>query len=293
MKTSTESLIDQLKNAGKSNALLVPKIEQFMKVPLEFAKGDDIWLAELLKTRAEPRTGGLFSPSQLSSCVRQSYFKKTKEIPAKPSFRIESSGFFLDGDFRHFKWQYVMYKMAQEGIIELLGTEVRVINKQKDFGGAIDNIIKVDGLTAIVDWKGMNTHSFMNTVGQGPPSSYITQITAYALLVNEVLGMDIDTMLIVCENKNGPQQVAKMPLGLLELRFDPSIEADRVRSRLKRLRALERRREIPEAECVSTHRMQFTSCPFQDYCLPEVKAIENSNKNNDKKLKFAKPQPRG
>jgi hypothetical protein len=115
-----------------------------MRTPVEI--DDDLdceYLERLIRTRARPRTKNVFSPSGLSQCVRKVYFNKTNQKKF-PVDRIQSSGYFLDGNFRHFKWQFVMWKMHRAGIIKLignenspwsLGAEVWVGSKSGDYGG--------------------------------------------------------------------------------------------------------------------------------------------------------------
>lgn len=301
MSTPTEQLIKQLKRSTKSKAILVPLIEDFCSNPVNIDDQKDIaFLNELMQARARKRKKGIYSPSMLASCVRQVYFIKTGK-KQKPAKRIENSSYFLNGDFMHFKWQFVMWKMHRAGIIELIGSEIYVENDKTDYGGTIDSIVYIPkkDFLCTVDWKSMNGNSFMNSIDKGPGMRYALQSVGYGDLANNVskqleLPKKIETVLIIGENKNGPvvNRQSPSPMGLHEWRFELEQYRPLIAERLKRLRAHERRKEVPEPECVSTHRFMFKGCPFSYFCLDEVKQIEQQRKADkpvkEKKAKFNK-----
>jgi len=294
-ETSTENLVRQIKQSRRTGTLLASKVENFLQESIEFESGDDEYIAEIIRKRSIPRRTGIYSPSQLASCLRQTYFTKTG-FKKKPSKRIERSGIFLDGHFRHLKWMLVVLRMHQAGIVELLpsnsvplGAEVSVLNNKGDYGGTIDNLLYLpdEKLVCAVDWKGMNAPSYLRSRANGMPGiSYITQIIGYALLANEDKSINLPSkvtdVLIIGENKNGPMQnrVDKSPLGLQEWRYSVEEYRTQISLRLKKLRAYERRQEVPQIECVSTSRLMFKDCPFAYYCRPEV---EQAEKNREKR----------
>lgn len=300
MPTSTEELLKQLKRSSRSPALVVPLIETFMKEPVEIRdKKDRQFMSDLIEARSQPRKKDVYSPSMLSSCVRQVYFSKTR-VKKHKIHRIESSAIFLDGNFRHFKWQFVIWKMHRAGIIELidcdsiaLGTEVYVQNGRGDFGGTIDNVVYVPSLdlVATFDWKGMNGNSFLKSVDKGPGQHYIIQSVGYAGLANyslrKHLPKRIESVFIFGENKNGAMRtrVINAPIGLKEWKFDLEDYRFMVAQRLKLLRAHERSGETPPPECVSTKRMMFKDCAFSYICRGEVERIEARQKRKNGKLK--------
>lgn len=289
MATATEDLLKQLKRADRSPSILVPLIESFLQRPIDIDDDKDRqYLNDLILARSQPRKQGVYSPSMLAGCVRQVYFAKTG-VKRERLGRIESSGYFLDGNFRHFKWQFAIWKMHRAGIIDLincdslcLGTEVYVHNKKGDFGGTIDNVIYIPliDMVVTVDWKGMNGNSFLNSVNKGPSMTYILQSIGYAALANytlrDLLPKRIEAALVIGENKNGPikTRLVNSPLGLREWRFDLEDYRMLAAQRLKTLRSYERKGETPPPECVSTRRQMFKDCDFSRLCRGEVETIE-------------------
>lgn len=312
MTTTTEDLVKQLKRSARSKAILVPLMEDFMQRPVEIEdKKDRQFLADLIKARSRPRQKGVYSPSMLSNCIRQVYFTKTG-VPAKRLPRPDANAIFLDGNFRHFKWQFLMWKMHRAGIIQLvdvgsvcIGTEIYVHNERGDYGGTLDNLIYIPkaDIVCTVDWKGMNGNSFIRSVDKGPSLGYAQQSIGYAGLANkalaDILPRKIKSVLIIGENKNGAirTRLANSPLGLFEWKLDLEDYNLMVATRLKKLRAYERRQEVPPPECVSTRRMMFKDCPFNKICLGEVQAIEKSGKKmkakNPRTVKFNRTRRNG
>jgi hypothetical protein len=298
--TTTEDLIKQLKRAGRSKAIFVPKIEEFLQRPIEIEDdADREFLASLIQVRSTPRKKGVYSPSMLASCLRQIYLIKSGEVTPKKLHRIEASGFFLDGNFRHFKWQFAVWKMHRAGVIQLvdvgtecIGTEIYVENEKRDFGGTLDQLVYLPEENIIVtnDYKGMNGNSFANSINRGPGDRYIWQSVGYAKLANSYLDLPqkIDSVLIIGENKNGPvnNRRVKTPLGLYEWRIPITDHEFTVSRRLKTLRAHERRQELPPIECHSTRQMMFKDCPFAGFCRGEVERVEKKRVKAHKKIKF-------
>jgi hypothetical protein len=299
-------LLRQLRRSKKSPGIIVPKIEQFMKRPVEIEDDEDRqFLANLIEARSIPRTRGVYSPSMLSNCLRQVYFVKTGVKYARID-RIESNGYFLDGNFRHFKWQFLIWKMHREGIFDLvdvgsvcIGTEIPVRNSRGDFRGTIDNLIYVPDfdIVTILDWKGMNGNSFNGSLANGPSKGYKTQSVGYARLANESLKiydpasfdpnyppetqksarrLKIEDIFIIGENKNGPvnTRLVKAPLALVEWRVNVKENSDSVIGRIKALRGFERRGETPPVECTTTRSYRFKDCPFAPICRAEIEASE-------------------
>lgn len=304
-----------MKRTARSNQILVPLIEDFMRTPIEI--DDDLdreFITKLVEARSQPRKKGVYSPSALAACVRKVYFMKSgqKQFPVQ---RVEMSGYFFDGNWRHFKWQYCLWKMHRAGIIQLLdvgsmciGTEVYVHNERGDFGGTIDNVVYVPSKNFLctIDWKGMNGNSFNKYVAFGPPLLYAMQSVGYAGLANSSLKMydpasydpnhppeaqesakriKINDILIIGENKNGPifNRKVKSPLGLYEWHITLDKYQPAIADRLKKLRSYERRRETPPPECVSTKRRDFKDCAFAPICRGEIERIEKRKVRLDRK----------
>lgn len=296
MPTPTERRIIQRRKARESGALLVPILEELLEYECIPEDNEDFaFLDMLLRVRAHPRAKGVFSPSMLGSCVRQAYFSKRgeeKHLAHSP----QTNGYFLTGNFVHFKWQFAMWKAHRKGLLQLAlvpaddldhrhimffngdrpAVEVRVIDD--DFGGTIDVIpILSDGLAHVVDFKGINLIDFQRTVKRGAPIPYRRQIVGYSRIAEKKLGMEFGDALLVSECKAGPVSGIDSPLALHETRVELAKFDGDLNRRMKTLRWYDHRNELPEIECVSTRHMSFQECPFNRHCLEEVREAQKAH----------------
>jgi hypothetical protein len=289
MPTPIEKSIQQSRRA---KGMLVPLLEGLFRYPVEIEDDADVvFLAALIERRATPRKANVYSPSMLGSCVRQVYFSKTGQ-KKKIAVNKKLYGIFLDGTFRHFKWQFALWKLHREQVIELLGCEIYVKSKRGDYGGTLDALVRINDELYIVDFKGMNAHNFMDFLSHGVSDGYTLQIAGYGMLVStskEHTG-SVENCLLVGENKNGPVDKGS-PLGLHEELIKVSNYKGIVQDRLLTLRSYEARRVIPPPECNNVSSMQFQSCPFSWYCRGEVEIRERKAKRQEKAEKN-KPQVR-
>jgi hypothetical protein len=283
---------------------LVPLLEDLFQHPVEISSQEDIyWLAGVLATMVARNTAReeapLFSPSQLSECLRYVYLLKNyKELDiSKLSLtRIEPNFYFFNGNFLHLKWQFALHKLDQklpDEIFKLHGVEVPVVSKRKDHGGTVDALCSIYSEPVIVDFKGLNVRTFTNITHGTIPSSYLLQIPDYGMLYNSQRNgtEKIARGLLLTENKGGPDP--KHPIALHETVIPIELYLPSVRTRLRKLRKHESDNTIPQPECTSTQTIQFQSCPFRGYCRPEVKAIQReraeADRRNAEKLKIARP----
>jgi len=282
LRTSTEKLI---RHKQTRKGVLVPLMEELFQRPVEIESDDDVlWITELLHEMVERQrrrqNNPLFSPSQLSECLRYVYLLKhgkTLEIPKSQSVRIEPNFYFFNGNFLHLKWQFALYKLdkyvADPKIFRLHGCEVPIVSKRKDHGGTVDAVCSIYEEGYIVDFKGLNVRSFGQiAMGQIPPQ-YAMQLCDYGMLANSQRGSSkITNALLVSENKGGPDP--KHLIALQESVIPIETHLPEVRRRLGVLREHEESNVIPEPECQSTKTIQFLGCPFRKYCREEVKANE-------------------
>lgn len=285
MATTTEKRIAQRR---KARGILVPILEDLLERMVEVEDEDDIgFMNDLMRSRMVPRQKGVFSPSMLSSCLRQAYFVKTNQ-EKRPALSPSSNGYFLDGDFRHYKWQFALWKAHRAGLLELLGVELRVFNDAGDFVGTIDAIVRIAGKVYIVDFKGMNVRSFQKFVNEGITWGHGLQITGYGMIYkNGIAGG-----LLVGESKAGPLQNGS-PIALHE-QFVPITQFKaKVKKRLATLRKAVDNEEVPAPACVSTRHKEFQECPFSYYCRKEVLAVqrerERAARSNPERRKVAVP----
>jgi len=296
--TPTEKRIAQKRRAKESGALLVPILERLLEKPVEPEDDEDFrFLDMLVRVRAIPRAKGVFSPSMLGSCVRQAWFSKRgekKHLAHSP----QTNGYFLTGNFVHFKWQFAMWKAHRAGLLELVkvpaetrevvwdylpegpyrwGVEVRVIDG--DFGGTIDVLAKLarNDRPRVIDFKGINLIDFQRTVKKGAPVPYRRQIVGYSDIAERVLGIELGNPLLVSECKAGPVSGVGSPIALHETEVDRDKFRGDVKRRLKTLAWYDSRDELPEIECVSTRHMGFQECPFSRHCLEEVREAQREH----------------
>ena len=303
---SPSQLEKQLKHEKNSKGILVPLLEDLLRQPVNIETQDDVdWMTELLEImveRDERRNQelGVFSPSQLASCLRYVYLLrhyKQLDIARMRELRIEPSFYFLTGNFLHLKWQFALYKLEQKigdpDVFQLLGVEVAIMSKRGDHGGTVDAIVLIHGVPYIVDFKGLNVRSFGEITRAFIPHDYEVQLADYMMLWNSLrkkpYPFRIEQALLIAENKGGPD--AKHPIALHEHVIKMKEHLPEVQLRLEVLREHEAKEEIPSPECVTTKGFQFAGCPFQKYCKKEVKEIEVARRTQggDTALKVARP----
>lgn len=140
MPTPTEKRIVQKRRAKKTGAILVPILEDVLEEAGNtgpVTQDDFRFMRMLIVARALPRSKGVYSPSMLGSCVRQAYFSKRGEekILARSP---QTNGYFLNGNFVHLKWQFLMWRAHVEGRLRLvpvpIAHEVSILRAMYDAG---------------------------------------------------------------------------------------------------------------------------------------------------------------
>ncbi len=286
-KTSTERRISQRRRA---RGILVPLLEEILDNPqgIEDEKDAEFMVA-LMAARSREREKDVFSPSMLGSCVRQSYFARTGVERHRPK-TPRSNGYFIDGDFRHYKWQFLLWKLHRAGLIRLLGVEVRVYHPSGDFAGTIDAIVEIDGEIFIIDFKGMNVNDFRQFEKYGLTAKHGIQIVGYAMILNstgsftctvmgETHSVVIKRCILVGENKGGPSQSGS-PIALHEQVIELSKKKNSVKKQTALLRRYVENEEIPPPECTSTKINAFIECPFSRLCREEVSEIQKQRERS-------------
>jgi hypothetical protein len=290
---------------------LVPLLEDLFTQPVEIESEEDIeWIEQLLRrmlARGQDRNNRpLYSPSQLSECLRYVYLlKHRKELGLVRTGSRSASAhyYFFTGNFLHLKWQFALMKLEKAvnnpAIFRLHGVEVPIVSKRKDHGGTVDALVSINEEPSIVDFKGINVRSFQEISRGFVPVTYTIQLTDYGMLFNSAASKNgeakISTALLVSENKGGAD--AKRPLALQETEIQIETHLPEVRSRLKELRSYADKKEIPPPECTSIGTVQFKACPFRKFCKEEVQVIERRAKRAARKdaegLTVAIPERRG
>src|SRR5262245_5051532 len=301
MPTKTEILI---RHQRKRKGILVPLLEDLFQRPIEIETEDDLeflnHLLRMMMTRQYDRTSTpVFSPSQLSECLRYVYLLKHHKnlgVTKQGLVRIEPNFYFYNGNFLHLKWQFALYKLHKHiddpDKFALLGCEIPILSKHKDHGGTIDALVGIARKPYLVDFKGLNVRSFQQITFGKIPEAYLIQLADYGMLLNsQKTSAQIFSGLLLSENKGGPDP--KHPIALHETEIVIKTQLPKVRKRLEVLREHEASEKNPEPECVSTTSYQFQGCPFRGYCKGEVREIQRRAREADNsdsaKLEIARP----
>jgi hypothetical protein len=298
------NLEKRIRHQKQRKGMLVPLLEDLFQKPVEVENQQDInFITMILQNqvmRSQMREDNpLFSPSQLSECLRYVYLLKNRKelgLVRVHGTRIEPNFYFFNGNFLHLKWQFALHKLDKhlpDEIFKLYGVEVPIVSKRKDHGGTVDALCSVYNEPVIVDFKGLNVRTFTNITFGNVPESYLLQLPDYAMLYNSQRnGVEpVSKGLLIAENKGGPS--AKYPVALYEHEIPIELYLPNVRSRLKKLRKHDEDKTIPPPECVSTQTIQFQACSFRAFCRKEVKAIQHertkAESRDTAKLKVATP----
>jgi hypothetical protein len=280
MTGQTEKL---LKHKQRRKGVLVPLLEDLFQHPVEIEDDSDVeFLTDLIKLQVERgknrSNDPLFSPSQLSECLRYVYLLKegkTIGIPRAKPIRVEPNFYFFNGNFLHLKWQFALHKLERmiddPKIFKLHGVEVRIVSKRKDHGGTVDALCSIYKEPVIVDFKGLNVRVFSSIAAGTIPPHYAVQLSDYGMLYNSQKGngLKISRALMVTENKGGPDP--KHLISLHESEIVVATHLPEVKYRLGVLREHAEEGKIPDPECASTKTLQFQGCPFRKFCKEEVK----------------------
>lgn len=308
---------------------IVPILNELLKSPVGIEDETDVqflqWLAQKQVERERIRKASydkgqtVFSPSGLATCLRRSYLGKNHKehglervsLPA-----IEPHYYFITGDFIHLKIQFMLYKASLKWSdhIILIDIEMPVMSKHKDHGGTVDVLLLLDGEPLILDVKGLNVRGFGRIDRGEPPHEYRIQVSDYMMLFNSMITSGrwkptdllmeelrrwghtsmplVKRGFILAENKGGPD--TGHPAALTEHEIKLKDNLPELRIRMEALRAHEEAKEIPEAECESTRYVEFTGCPFANFCYPEVRERERQAKRTEtgdtREFKLAKPK---
>jgi hypothetical protein len=273
------------------------------KVEIE-SEDDANFIRDLAMTQVEREQirelgQGVFSPSGLADCLRRVYLGRhwrnlDIERVELPSVQVHS--YFTMGDFTHLRWQFAIHRLAQRNPrVKLLGCEIPLLSKHKDHGGTLDVLMTIDEIPYAVDIKGLNVYTFGQVVKDNPPNQYVVQVGDYMMLANAIRQKVWPTLpritngILLVENKGGPD--ASHSLGIHEVNVSLDDVLPEVRSRLEVLRKHERAEKIPAPECRSTKSHDFQSCPFAEFCRPEVERFErrDAKARNARPLQLATP----
>jgi len=268
--------------------VLVPLVEQFMTdSAVNIETPEDVKFLHDLATRMMMREGsrreeglGYYSPSSLGErCLRKAYLGRhaTRNPHAPSPYSMAAHHYFLNGNFIHMKWQFVLYKMekyiANSQIFRTHGHEISVASKRGDHRGTIDQIVFIYEEPYILDFKGLNIFSAKKVALGNIPVNYRIQVADYLVLWNSQrqLPFRIEKGLLVVEDKGGRDKF------LHEAAITLASDGARARRRLAKLRAAEAANTMPPPLCKSLKDKTFTGCQFRTICWGEVEAAGKAN----------------
>ena len=294
-----------IRHKRRRTGVLVPLLEDLFQKPVEIDSKEDVeWITSVLERMVERQHNRnfkpVFSPSQLSECLRYVYLlKHWRELDIKKQgvVRLEPNYYFFNGNWLHLKWQFALYKLDKyvddPKVFKLHGVEIPILSKHRDHGGTADAICSIYEKPYIPDFKGLNVRTFGEITRGYVPEQYAVQLADYGMLYNSQRknGSKIFNGLLVSENKGGPD--SRHPIALHETEIPIKTHLPEVRSRLETLRKHEKANSIPKPECESTGSYQFQGCPFRGYCRKEVQKIEAKKRKADRsdtaQLEVARP----
>lgn len=306
MPTRLEREILQDRREKAKGQILVPMLHRLLEGKIEIETDDDVAFIndlnrkgierERLREEGYKNNQMVFSPSSLAKCLRRVYLSKRHQDMGLERIDLPNIGahsYFFTGDWIHLKWQFALYKLNKlmgDDFI-LLDVEMSVMSKHGDHGGTIDALALIYGEPFVIDVKGLNVRGFQKVAYGDVQEDYRIQTADYIMLLNAQRGWPIDESwkdvlkmdtfpkikrgIILAESKGGPD--AKHPAGLTEWIVNADENIPEVRLRLAELRKHEQANTVPHPECVSTRTVQFTGCPFADYCKKEIRAVERAS----------------
>jgi hypothetical protein len=279
----------QLSHRNRRSGVLVPLLEDLLTKPLEIENNLDaafIYDLTLKQIEREKRRSlkESYSPSSLATCLRQvhlvRYWEELGIIFRRP-IKIEPNFYFLTGDWLHMKWQFALYKLNQRlpnSRFQLYGVEIPVQSKHGDHAGTIDALFTVNEVPYVGDFKGVNVRTFGSAEVGDVDMKYRIQLADYQMLANvdkSVKFPKVEKGLLIFENKGGP--TPRRPIALCEVEVPMKDHLPEIKFRIGELRKHEEEGSIPDPECISTKSIQFTECPFRDFCEKEIKRNESRN----------------
>lgn len=169
-----------IKNARKHDDPLTPLIDEyFIKRP----KSNERFWGLPADPEDRLRPPGRISPSSICGCPRAAVFKYTGGIEKKVGLDPETEAIFDDGKWRHLKLGSQFKDMEA-----VLGRDVfQVVSVEEDvqldtlfIRGALDIVIKIRGVSYVVDFKGINSRGFEYIFKEDAPrAEHVLQVMTY------------------------------------------------------------------------------------------------------------------
>lgn len=251
------TLKDTLRKMSKSNLLVTPLLETWLVKHADDPLGATTakTIEETLKIWPRDRTQS-FSASSGGVCPRRQEFSFLG-TPQEGSINTRLSMIFMDGKWRHLRWQAML---LQSGIIDSI--EVPLRDKKLRIKGSMDGVGATLGHSFYGDdhdfgWelKGTNEYSFRSSRYKGPMEKHLQQIDNYFL----VSGLDLFSL--VYEDKNSQEWAEWV------------VVRDEARVRQARQNLVEMNNAIDtqtlhdiQPECKNM-KGEYLTCPYGETCL--------------------------
>lgn len=273
-------LLNSVKTSKRERTILKTKVEEWLVAnedEIQNLTAEDFEVLRRLIVVGTVRDPRVLSPSGATACARQMTLDKLK-FPKVRANSPQQIGIFLDGSWRHLKWQMVFHKM---GIVESMEQFVKW--GDLNWGGSID-VIAILNLPVsnrserfIIDIKGANASRFNHIKAtKRPIYSNWVQLQIYLMLHG------IDYGLLWYENKNDNE------ICEILVKASKSFQA-KARRRQKYIKKYVEAEAFPREECnpVDPSDSMARYCPQRSNCLRlpvhvikngEVRKIANPRK---------------
>jgi hypothetical protein len=270
--------------ARRRKGVLVPILEEILENMVEVEDElDEKFMLDLMRARRAPREKGVFSPSMLGSCMRKAYFAKTGKQKF-PATSPTTNYYFFDGDFRHYKWQFALWKAHRAGLLDASWRRGTGLPSERRFrrNHRCHCQYRRQGLHRGL--QGDASHCVPDLRAWGTPDDYKIQIIGYGQIVNlacafesfmgEFLGIEVEFCLLIGESKGGPSQRGSSVIALHEDKLAVKEHRAKVKRKMHTLRRYVTNEEVPPPACTNTRIKLFQECPFAPHCREEVKLIQ-------------------
>jgi hypothetical protein len=246
-----------VKRIMRSDHLVTPKLTKWLIAnggpdSLDFTSGimkDVMW--PMLAERGAGRRQDAFHPSSLHQCLRKQVFDYLG-VPGSQNIGAELRMIFLDGQWRHLRWQAMG---LEAGIFNAV--EVPISHEPLRLSGSADALgddflFELKGIYSI--WQAKKNHGL-------PKPEHISQIHVYFYML-ELTGSDIKKAALVYEDKQSQRWEE------LVINRDERIIAQ-VAGIVDYLNSCIDSKELPlvQKECASGKGAAFKGCPYSNVCL--------------------------
>lgn len=197
------------------------------------------------------REGAAFHPSSLAGCMRAQVFSFIG-IPFVNNINAELRNLFLDGQWRHLRWQLMGLEsgLLKDVEVPLAALDIRLVGSADGLGD--DYLFELKGIYSL--WQAKQRNAI-------PDPKHIFQIHCYFLLL-ELSGYKIKRCALIYEDKQFQRWEEFV------INRDEKI-IDDIKRKLAGLNGAVNTRRLPtiQQECSNAKGKTFNDCPYSAICL--------------------------